>query len=81
MPSRRCVSCGREGEKSEFLRVVRTPDGAYAIDPTGHADGRGAYLCRNAECLANARRKKSFNRSFHTAIPEEIYRALEDHLG
>ena len=82
MPFRHCISCGREGEKADFLRVVRTPDGAYAIDRTGHTDGRGAYLCRNAECLEKAIRKRSLNRSFRTAVPGEIYEELRvEYLG
>ena len=34
--------------KRELVRVVRTPDGDVAIDPTGRRAGRGAYLCAEA---------------------------------
>ncbi len=30
--------------------MVRTPAGEVIVDPTGKANGRGAYLCRNADC-------------------------------
>jgi len=33
-----------------LVRIVRTPAGSVEIDLTGKANGRGAYLCNNADC-------------------------------
>ncbi|MCR5674286.1 MAG: YlxR family protein [Lachnospiraceae bacterium] len=81
MPLRHCVSCGREGDKDTFLRVVREPDGTFRIDDTGRMNGRGAYLCREQACLEKAVRKQGLNRSFRQAVPKEIYEQLGSHTG
>ena len=41
---RTCVGCGEESPKRTLLRVVRSPEGEVRYDPTGKANGRGAYL-------------------------------------
>ncbi len=35
-----------------MLRLVRQADGTVAIDRTGTAPGRGAYICPQPECVA-----------------------------
>ncbi|MGH2662881.1 MAG: YlxR family protein [Actinomycetota bacterium] len=37
------------------MRVVRGPEGV-AVDPTGKAEGRGAYVCRDPRCARTAAR-------------------------
>ena len=39
-------------------------------------NGRGAYVCRNAECLQKAKKTKGLDRSFKMTIPEEVYDSL-----
>ena len=43
-PERMCVGCGTRRPKAELIRVVCNKEGAVFLDPTGKADGRGAYL-------------------------------------
>jgi predicted RNA-binding protein YlxR (DUF448 family) len=50
-PVRTCVGCRRTGAKRELLRVVRAPDGSVAVDPTGKAPGRGAYVHPDPGCV------------------------------
>ena len=45
IPERTCVACGCKKPKAELLRVARSPQGEIALDPTGKAPGRGAYVC------------------------------------
>ncbi len=54
VPQRTCVGCGEVDGKRELVRLVRTPEGAIALDPTGKRNGRGAYLHRDAACLERA---------------------------
>ena len=77
IPMRTCIGCGQTKDKRELIRVIRTPEGGFALDITGKANGRGAYLCPQTECLMKARRKKALNRSFGQEVPAEIYDALE----
>ncbi|MDM7326405.1 MAG: YlxR family protein [Thermosynechococcus sp. Uc] len=78
LPQRRCVSCGRLAERSEFWRVVRCwPDQRVQLD---RGMGRSAYLCRTAECLKVAKQKKRLARSLRCPIPEEIFTTLAARL-
>jgi hypothetical protein len=40
-----------------MVRIVRAADGRVALDPSGAAPGRGAYVCPDTACLARARRR------------------------
>jgi predicted RNA-binding protein YlxR (DUF448 family) len=57
IPQRTCVACRSTGGKRELVRLVRTPDGAVEVDETGKKAGRGAYLCPNPSCWAEALKK------------------------
>lgn len=77
IPLRKCTGCGVSKDKRQLIRVVRTPEGEVVFDPTGKGNGRGAYVCRNAECFRKARKTKGLDRSFRRAVPMEIYELLE----
>ena len=62
--------------KKEMLRVLKTEDEGIVLDTTGKKNGRGAYVCRNAECLQKAKKNKGLDRSFKMTIPEEVYDSL-----
>ena len=49
IPMRMCVGCREMKPKAELMRVVKPQDGDCAIDRTGKAPGRGAYVCESAE--------------------------------
>ena len=51
-------------------------EGNIFIDRTGKANGRGAYICDNVECLEKAIKTKRLERTFETKISEEIYENL-----
>ena len=74
---RQCVGCGEMKDKKEMMRVLRTAEGPIVLDMTVRKNGRGAYLCKDRECLAKARKKKGLERSFKMSIPDEIYENLE----
>ena len=59
-----------------MVRIVRTPTGEVVIDPTGKAPGRGAYVCRTAECIQQARSGKGLERALKTSVPAIVYDTL-----
>ena len=63
--------------KKEMLRVLKTPEGEICLDTTGKKNGRGAYICRQKECLQKARKNKGLERSFKMSISPESYDMLE----
>lgn len=83
-PQRQCIGCGEMKNKKEMIRVVKTPEGTFALDATGRMNGRGAYVCPSVECLKQAVKNRGLERSFKMAIPKEVYETLEEemkHLG
>ena len=62
-PRRTCVVCRSTTAKRTLHRIVRSPDGTVAYDPTGKAAGRGAYLCGQFACLDTAVRRRSIQRA------------------
>lgn len=80
-PQRQCAGCGQMFDKRALIRIVRSPEGSVFVDPTGKKPGRGAYLCKNAECLKKAKKTKRLERVLAAAISEEIYAALEKTLS
>lgn len=76
IPQRQCMGCRERKAKRELIRVVRGTDGTVSLDFGGKANGRGAYLCPNPECLKKAQRSKALERSLEVPIPEEVYGRL-----
>ena len=62
IPLRRCVATNEQLPKKELLRIVKTPDDQIKVDLTGRLNGRGAYLKKDAEALAIAKKKKSLEK-------------------
>ncbi|MDR0883564.1 MAG: YlxR family protein [Oscillospiraceae bacterium] len=81
VPTRQCIGCRAHKEKRALIRVVRPPDDApITLDATGKKNGRGAYLCPDAECLKKARKKNALSHAFKQRVPEEVYNQLEEEL-
>lgn len=80
-PKRMCVVCREMKDKKTLIRVVRSKDGEIKVDETGKANGRGAYVCRNCECIENCRKKKCFERVFGVEISSQIYEELREKVG
>lgn len=74
---RTCVGCGEESPKRALLRVVRAPDGTVEYDPTGRANGRGAYVCSDSNCVKLARKKNAFSRMLKTQVDGTVYDDLD----
>ncbi|MBE6007512.1 MAG: YlxR family protein [Lachnospiraceae bacterium] len=81
IPMRTCVGCGTVKPKKELVRIVLTEEGTLLVDRTGRANGRGAYLCDDPECLQRAVKRKSLNKAFRTQVPGEAYDRLLTEMG
>ena len=80
IPIRQCLGCREQKAKNELLRVVRAPDGSVSLDFRGKAPGRGAYLCRSADCLRRAVRSRALERALEVSIPEDVLERLQAEL-
>ena len=81
IPLRKCLGCGEMKDKRELVRVVRSKEGEISIDLYGKKPGRGAYICRSAECLDKAMKAKRLERAFSTKIEPEIYQAMRREIA
>lgn len=80
VPMRKCTGCQEMKNKKELIRVVRNDAGEFSLDATGKKPGRGAYVCKNIECLEKACKNKGLERSFKTAVPKDLYDELKKQL-
>ncbi len=91
VPMRMCTGCGEMKPKKELVRVVKAPEKTdengtplppeISLDLTGKKPGRGAYLCKNPDCLKAARKQRRLERAFSCKISDEIYEQMEKEIG
>ena len=81
IPQRQCVGCREMKDKKALLRVGKSPEGEVSLDFGGKKPGRGAYVCHDVAGLQKARKSRALERAFETAIPAEVYDAMEKELG
>lgn len=81
IPMRKCLGCGEMKPKKELIRAVKSPEGEISLDLTGKKSGRGAYICRDINCLKLARKAKRFEKSFECRISDEVYDTMERELN
>lgn len=75
-PERTCIVCNNKGEKRDFIRIVKNKQMEVAIDLTGKASGRGAYICKEITCLEKLIKTKRLEKIFEMKIQDELYENL-----
>ncbi len=70
---RRCAGCGMLKDKRDLIRVIRTKEGEILVDETQKKNGRGSYLCRSADCLEAAVKRRAFQRELRCSKDPDIY--------
>ena len=76
IPQRMCTGCHEHRAKNELVRVVRSPEGEVSLDLIGRNNGRGAYICRSAECLKKARKQRALERALQQPISDELFEQM-----
>ncbi len=79
-PQRTCIACRETREKWDLVRIVRTPKGQVIVDLTGKANGRGAYLCRNADCIDKGLRRERVAKALKVTLSTEELATLQTEL-
>lgn len=77
VPLRTCVVTKEKLEKRDLIRIVKNNENNVFVDPTGKANGRGAYIKRDLEVLQKAKKNKILERYLEVKIDEKIYDDLE----
>ena len=82
IPLRMCIVCRELKEKREMLRVVKNAEEKIFIDFSSKAQGRGAYICDNPECIKKLASRRILNKVFSKQVGEEVYTAItEEYFG
>lgn len=76
IPLRKSVVSGEIIDKRDLLRIVKNKEGEIFIDPTGKANGRGAYIKLDVEEATLAKKRKVFHRAFSTEVADSFYDEL-----
>ena len=70
---RMCSVCRVRVDKRSMIRVVKDNQGTIAVDLSGKADGRGAYICQSNLCIDKCIKIKSLNKSFRGQVHSQVY--------
>ena len=72
---RMCAACRSFLPKGELVRIVRQ-SGAAAVDNIGNMPGRGAYLCKNGDCIRKGQKIRALERALHVSDMGKLYEEL-----
>lgn len=79
VPMRTCIVCRGVKPKNELVRIVKNGD-VIDADLTGKANGRGAYVCNDPECIKRLKKTRALNRTFSRAVDDAVYDKLTEVL-
>lgn len=77
VPLRMCIACRNMKPQGELIRIVKD-SGEPKLDIDKKLFGRGAYLCRNAECIQKAEKRNLLAKHFKCNVNKEIYTSAEE---
>ena len=78
---RTCMGCNEKKQKNEMLRIVKYKNGTISIDKTGKIQARGAYICKDINCIEKLKKNKRILKAFKIkTFPEEVYKELEKYI-
>ena len=72
---RRCIACKASKQKQDLIRVAKL-NNTLSIDYSGFGDGRGAYICKDIECMKKSIKSKALNRAFKLEVADTVYENL-----
>lgn len=75
---RRCIACKASKQKQDLIRVAKL-NNTLSIDYSSFGDGRGAYICKDKNCIELTIKKKLLNRAFKSNLDSEIYIKLGEY--
>ncbi len=78
MLDRKCVACKQIYKQNLMLRIAKI-NNEFVIDTKQKLGGRGAYICKNPNCLKLTIKKHLLNRAYKMNVGEEIYNKLGEY--
>lgn len=63
--------------EKNLIRIVKNKDGDIFVDSTYKANGRGAYLHQDKECIEKLIKTGGLDRAFKTKVDQEVYEKIK----
>lgn len=80
IPQRTCIGCNSQKNKCDLIRIVINKEGLIFVDKTGKANGRGAYICNDLNCLEKMIKTKRLEKAFDMEISNDVYDELREEI-
>ncbi len=77
-PLRQCIACRELKEKKAMLRIVKNAESKIFLDFSGKANGRGAYICDNPDCVKKLKKFRLLDKVFSCRVDDGVYAAIEE---
>ncbi len=71
IPKRMCIVCRQMKEKDELVRIVKNSASEIFVDKTFKAQGRGAYICKDASCREKLVKTRALDRAFRCTVSSQ----------
>jgi len=72
VPIRSCLVCKEKSDKRRLFRIVKNKEGEVFFDKTLRANGRGAYICDNDDCIEKIKNSNRLDKAFGILISKDI---------
>lgn len=74
---RSCIACRTKQNKALMIRANKNKDGMITLDEGKKHEGRGAYVCKNEQCIQKVIKAQSLNRVYKQQIDKGTYETLK----
>ena len=74
--TRTCIGCREKKYKQELIRIVCNKNNEISVDLKQRLEGRGAYICKNEECLKKVQKGNRLKNALKTKVENEKYEEL-----
>lgn len=80
-PKRMCIVCREMHDKKELIRLVAGSNGQIIADIEFKLPGRGAYVCKNTQCIEKMKKQKVLSRTFRREVKDAEYELLTEAIN
>ena len=78
---RKCSACGKRMNKFLMIRFVKTGSGEIVLDRSGKAEGRGAYICADPDCLARVMKSARIQKVLKGRISDKVFTETDEYIN
>ena len=75
---RKCIACRKSNHQNDMIRVSKF-NNVVTIEKKHSPNGRGAYICKNKDCVDLVIKKRLLNRAFKSNLDSAIYNQLGEY--